>query len=209
MTITIWSDIRCPFCYIGKRKLENAISQFKHKDDVSIEWKSFELDPNLRTNPDISTIDYFVNKGANMDQMSQMLANSTAMAKEVGIDFNFKDAVVANSFNAHKLMHAAKNINKQNEAKELLLKAHFTDGKNIDDMKVLVEIGESLGFEAEDIEKQLNDSALDKNVAEDQMQAKEIGVTGVPFFVFNNKHALSGAQPEEVFLEALENAYNE
>lgn len=106
-------------------------------------------------------------------------------------------------------MHAAKNINKQNEAKELLLKAHFTDGKNIDDMKVLVEIGESLGFEAEDIEKQLNDSALDKNVAEDQMQAKEIGVTGVPFFVFNNKHALSGAQPEEVFLEALENAYNE
>lgn len=209
MTITIWSDIRCPFCYIGKRKLENAISQFKHKEDITIEWKSFELDPNLRTNPNISTMDYFVNKGANKDQMSQMLANTIAMAKEVGLEFNFKDSVVANSFNAHKLLHAAKKINKQNEAKELLFKAHFTEGKNIDDMKVLVAIGEHLGFNAEDIEKQINDPALDKNVAEDQIQAKEIGVTGVPFFVFNNKHAFSGAQPEEVFLEALEKTYND
>src|SRR5690606_15096728 len=132
-----------------------------------------------------------------------------AMAKEVGIEFNLDEAVVANSFNAHKLMHAAKKINKQNEAKELLLKAHFTDGKNIDDLDVLVTIGTSLGFEAEDIEKQLKDPALDKNVAADQIQAKQIGVTGVPFFVFNNKHALSGAQPEDVFLEALESAYNE
>ncbi|WP_027124700.1 DsbA family oxidoreductase [Gelidibacter mesophilus] len=209
MTITIWSDIRCPFCYIGKRKLENALSQFEHKDDVTIEWKSFELDPNLRTNTNINSLDYFVNKGANKDQINQMFSNATAMAKEVGIEFNLNDAVVANSFNAHKLMHAAKKINKQNEAKELLLKAHFTDGKNIDDLKVLVAIGERLGFEATDLEKQLNDTALDKKVAEDQIQAKEIGVTGVPFFVFNNKHALSGAQPEEVFLEALEKAYNE
>ncbi|WP_417370638.1 DsbA family oxidoreductase [Gelidibacter japonicus] len=209
MTITIWSDIRCPFCYIGKRKLENAMSQFKHKDDIIVEWKSFELDPNLRTDTSINTLDYFVNKGANKDQISQMFANATAMAKEVGIEFNLDEAVVANSFNAHKLMHAAKKINKQNEAKELLLKAHFTDGKNIDDLDVLVTIGTSLGFEAEDIEKQLKDPALDKNVAADQIQAKQIGITGVPFFVFNNKHALSGAQPEEIFLEALEKAYIE
>lgn len=207
MTITIWSDIRCPFCYIGKRKLENALSQFKHKDNVSIEWKSFELDPNIRTNPDISTMDYFINKGANMDQMSQMLNNVNAMASEIGLKFNFEDAVVANSFNAHKLMHAAKKINKENEASELLFKAHFIEGKNIDDIEVLVAIGELLGFDAKTIKEQIHSKALDKSVADDQMEAREIGVTGVPLFVFNNEHALSGAQPEEVFLEALEKYY--
>lgn len=209
MTITIWSDIRCPFCYIGKRKLENAIAQFEHKDDITIEWKSFELDPNLQTNVGISTMDYFVNKGANSAQIAQMLSNTTTMAKEVGIDFNLNNSVVANSFNAHKLMHAAKKINKQNEAKELLFEAHFTDGKNIDDLNVLIEIGQRIGFEADDLEAQLKDTTLDKSVAEDQIQAIEIGVTGVPFFVFNNKHAFSGAQPEEVFLEALQKAYKE
>lgn len=209
MTITIWSDIRCPFCYIGKRKLENAIAQFEHKEDITVEWKSFELDPNIRTDTSINTLDYMVNKGANKQQMQQMFAHATAMAKDVGIVFNLEDSVVANSFNAHKLMHAAKKINKQNEAKELLFEAHFTDGKNIDDLNVLIAIGQSLGFEAEAIEAQLKDHTLDKNVAEDQHQAKEIGVTGVPFFVFNNKHAFSGAQPEEVFLQALEKAYNE
>lgn len=207
MTITIWSDIRCPFCYIGKRKLENALSQFKHKDNVSIEWKSFELDPNIRTNPDISTMDYFINKGANMDQMSQMLNNVNVMASEIGLEFNFEDAVVANSFNAHKLMHAAKKINKENEASELLFKAHFIEGKNIDDLEVLVAIGELLGFDAKTIKEQIHSKALDKSVADDQMEAREIGVTGVPLFVFNNEHALSGAQPEEVFLEALEKYY--
>lgn len=209
MTITIWSDIRCPFCYIGKRKFENALSQFKHKDKVTVEWKSFELDPNIRTNPEITTMDYFVNKGANMDQMRQMQTNVNAMAQEVGLEFNFEDVVVANSFNAHKLMHLTKKINKQDEANELLFKAHFIEGKNIDDAKVLVAIGEQLGLEQEDIKEQLHSKALDKEVADDQIEAKEIGVTGVPFFVFNHKYAFSGAQPENVFLEALEKYYSE
>lgn len=209
MIVTIWSDIRCPFCYIGKRKFEHALSKFEHKDKVKVEWKSFELDPNLRTNPDLSTMDYFVNKGANMDQMIQMQNNIKAMAKEVGLAFDFEDAVVANSFNAHKLMHAAKKIHKQNEASELLFKAQFIEGKNIDDLNVLVSIGEHLGFKTDDIKEQLNSSALDKSVADDQMEAKEIGVTGVPLFVFNNQHAISGAQPDDVFLEALETYYQE
>src|SRR5690606_10103510 len=156
-------DIRCPFCYIGKRKLENTIAQFEHKEDITVEWKSFELDPNIRTDTSINTLDYMVNKGANKQQMQQMFAHATAMAKDVGIVFNLEDSVVANSFNAHKLMHAAKKINKQNEAKELLFEAHFTDGKNIDDLNVLIAIGQSLGFEAEAIEAQLKDHTLDKN----------------------------------------------
>ncbi|WP_417857621.1 DsbA family oxidoreductase [Xanthomarina gelatinilytica] len=209
MTITVWSDIRCPFCYIAKRKLENAISQFSHKEEVKVEWKSFELDPNLQTNTSINTIDYYVSKGAGKQQMIDLFSNATKMAKEVGITFNLNDIVVANSFNAHKLVHVAKTINKQNEAKELLLKAYFTDGKNIDDINVLLNIGTSLGFEIVDLANKLKDKALDISIREDQKQAKEVGVSGVPFFVFNNKEAISGAQSEEVFLEVIKKTYQE
>ncbi|WP_077402782.1 DsbA family oxidoreductase [Cellulophaga omnivescoria] len=209
MTITVWSDIRCPFCYIAKRKLENAISQFSHKDEVNVEWKSFELDPRLQTNTSISTIDYYVSKGASKQQMTDLFSNATKMAKEVGITFNLNDIVVANSFNAHKLVHIAKTINKQNEAKELLLKAYFTDGLNIDDIDVLLNIGALLGFKANDLASKLMDKEIANNVSKDQKLAREAGVSGVPFFVFNNKKVISGAQPEEVFLEMIKKAYNE
>ncbi|WP_237276487.1 DsbA family oxidoreductase [Tenacibaculum ovolyticum] len=207
MTITVWSDIRCPFCYIAKRKLENAISQFNHKDEVVVEWKSFELDPRLETNTKINTIDYYVSKGASRQQMTALFSNATRMAKEVGITFNLNEIVVANSFKAHKLVHVAKTINKQNEAKELLLKAYFTDGENIDDSNVLLQIGENLGFSKENLEDKLNDKSLEVSIREDQELAKEVGVSGVPFFVFNNKQALSGAQSEETFLEMIKKTY--
>ncbi len=204
MTISVWSDIRCPFCYIAKRKLENAISRSSHKEEIKVEWKSFELDPNLQTNTSINTIDYYVSKGASKQQMTDLFSNATSMAKEVGIHFNIDTIVVANSFKAHKLVHIAKAIDKQDEAKELLLKAYFTDGKNIDDINVLLNIGSTLGFEAVDLEKKIEEKALEDSVYEDQKLAKELGISGVPFFVFNNKHTISGAQSEEVFLEAIE-----
>ena len=207
MTITVWSDIRCPFCYIAKRKLENAISQFSHKEEVVVEWKSFELDPRLETNTKINTIDYYVSKGASRQQMTDLFSNATRMAKEVGITFNLNEIVVANSFKAHKLVHVAKTINKQNEAKELLLKAYFTDGENIDDSNVLLQIGDNLGFSKENLEDKLSDKSLEVSIREDQELAKEVGVSGVPFFVFNNKQALSGAQSEETFLEMIKKTY--
>lgn len=207
MTITVWSDIRCPFCYIAKRKLENAISQFSHKDEVVVEWKSFELDPRLETNTKINTIDYYVSKGASRQQMTDLFSNATRMAKEVGITFNLNEIIVANSFKAHKLVHVAKAVSKQNEAKELLLKAYFTDGENIDDSNVLLQIGENLGFSKENLEDKLSDKSLEVSIREDQELAKEVGVSGVPFFVFNNKQALSGAQSEETFLEMIKKTY--
>jgi predicted DsbA family dithiol-disulfide isomerase len=209
MIITVWSDIRCPFCYIAKRKLENAISQFRHKEEVKVEWKSFELDPNLQTDTSINTIDYYVSKGAGKQQMIDLFSNATKMAKEIGITFNLNDIVVANSFNAHKLVHVAKTINKQNEAKELLLKAYFTNGENIDDENVLLNVGVTLGFQAVDLANKLKDKTLDICIREDQKLAKEVGVFGVPFFVFNNKQVVSGARSEEVFLEAIKKTYQE
>ncbi|WP_064965861.1 DsbA family oxidoreductase [Tenacibaculum ovolyticum] len=207
MTITVWSDIRCPFCYIAKRKLENAISQFNHKEEIVVEWKSFELDPRLETNTKINTIDYYVSKGASRQQMTDLFSNATRMAKEVGITFNLNEIIVANSFKAHKLVHVAKAVNKQNEAKELLLKAYFTDGENIDDSNVLLQIGENLGFSKENLEDKLKDKGLEVSIREDQELAKEVGVSGVPFFVFNNKQAFSGAQSEETFLEMIKKTY--
>lgn len=206
MTISVWSDIRCPFCYIAKRKLENAILKFKSnsKEDVIVEWKSFELDPNLQTDTDINTVDYYASKGANKQQMENLFSNATKMAKDVGLDFNLDDIIVANSFKAHKLVHAAKTLKKQSEAKELLLKAYFSEGQNIDDIDVLLGIGAILGFEKENLEDKLkNENTLGNSVLNDQIMAKEMGISGVPFFMFNNKYAISGAQSEEVFLEAM------
>lgn len=207
MTITVWSDIRCPFCYIAKRKLENAISRFEHKEEVVVDWKSFELDPYLQTNKSIDTIEYYVSKGASKEQMTNLFSRVTIMAKEVGVMFNINNIVVANSFYAHKLVHIAKTVNKQNEAKELLLKAYFTDGLNIDDSDVLLHIGASLGFDRTDLMNKLMDDKFANSVTEDQKLAIEVGVTGVPFFVFNNKKAISGAQSEEDFLEVIKSTY--
>ncbi|WP_027418619.1 DsbA family oxidoreductase [Crocinitomix catalasitica] len=207
MKITIWSDIRCPFCYVAKRRLENAISEFEHKEKVTLEWKSFELDPSLETNLNIDTLDHYISRGAIRQKITGLFNNTANMGKEIGIDFNFNDIVVANSFMAHKLVHASKKINKQNEAKELLLKAYFTDGKNIDDLNVLLKIGDELGFVQEELRTSLKENTFDNRVREDQKMAAELGISGVPFFVFNDQHAFSGAQSEQVFLDTLKKAF--
>lgn len=207
MTITIWSDIRCPFCYIAKRKLENAILQFEHKEKINLEWKSFELDTNLKTNLSINTIDHYISKGGNKQQITDLFSNATNMAKDVGIDFDLNNIIVANSFKAHKLVHIAKRVNKQSDAKEALLKAYFSDGKNIDDTKVLLKIGHDLGLKQEEIENDLTRETLDYKVRQDQELADKLGISGVPFFIFNNKYSLSGAQPENIFLETIKKAY--
>ncbi|MEE9361679.1 MAG: DsbA family oxidoreductase [Cellulophaga sp.] len=203
MIITIWSDIRCPFCYIGKRKLENALLKFSYKEEVTIEWKSFELDPNMMTNPNINVLDYYVHKGADKQQMEQLFDNAKKMGKEVGLTFNFNKMIVANSFKAHKLMHLSKEVNKQNTVKEMLFEAYFTNGENIDDDSVIENIGLSLGFDSKELQNMLESEDLDNKVAQDQIYAKEIGVTGVPFFLIDNETAISGVQSEEMFLETL------
>ncbi|WP_347922903.1 DsbA family oxidoreductase [Pontimicrobium sp. SW4] len=209
MTISVWSDIRCPFCYIAKRKLEDAISQFNNNEDkIIVEWKSFELDSNLQTNIDINLIDYYVNKGANKQQITDLFTHAENMAKEVNLEFNLDKVVVANSFNAHKLIHLAKTINKQNEAKELLFKAYLCEGKNIDSTNTLLSIGGVLGLSINNVLEGLKSKKLKNEVFNDQIKAKEVGVSGVPFFIFNNKYSLSGAQPVETFLDVIEKAYN-
>lgn len=210
MEINIWSDVRCPFCYIGKRKFEAALEKFPQKDELSINWRSFELDPNLKTHPQTSTIDYFVQtKGIDRQQATQMLSHATEMAKEVGLDFDLDKSVHANSFNAHRLIQMAKSKDLGNEIEEALFKAHFTDGVNVDNIDALVEIGTSIGMKEQEVRKVMESDAFDYEVRQDQLDARNIGVQGVPFFVLNNKYAVSGAQSPEAFLQTIEKAYAE
>ena len=210
MEINIWSDVRCPFCYIGKRKFEAALEKFPQKNKVKVVWKSFQLDPGLETRPEINTVDYFVQaKGVSHEQAEQMLGGATQMAKEVGLNFNLKESVVANSFRAHRLIQMAKSKGLGDEIEEALFKAHFEDTRNIDDKNVLIEVGASIGMDAEEVKEMLESNAFEYEVKQDEMEARNIGVRGVPFFVFDNKYAVSGAQAEEAFLETLEKSWEE
>ena len=210
MEVNIWSDVRCPFCYIGKRKFEAALENFPQRDQVNIVWKSFQLDPALETSKDMNTIDYFVKtKGVSAEQAKQMLSGATQMAKEVGLNFSLENSVLANSFNAHRLIQMAESKGLGDEIEEALFKAHFEDSKNVDDKAVLAEIGASVGLDIEEVREMLISDNFAYEVKQDELEARNIGVRGVPFFVFDDKYAVSGAQPSEAFLQTLEKTWEE
>lgn len=210
MKVNIWSDVRCPFCYIGKKKFEMALGRFDDKDKVEVIWRSFQLDPNLETKTGINAVDHIAAiKGISQEQAEEMHNHVTRVAKEVGLEFNFEKAVVANSFNAHRLIQLAKTRGLGNEAEEQLFKAHFTEGKNIDDKETLIQTAIAIGLEQKEVEDMLASDAFAKEVKEDESQAHAIGVRGVPLFVFNDKYAVSGAQSPDTFLQALQKSWQE
>jgi len=210
MKVKIWSDVRCPFCYIGKKKFENALVDFSGKDQVEIEWKSYQLDPTLKTDPNLNTLEYFMKvKNISESQAREMFIGASQMAEEVGLDFNLEGSVLANSFMAHRLIQLAKSKGVDNEAEEALFEAHFTEGKNIDDPKVIEEIATLIGINSNEVKDMLASDAFSYEVKQDEMEARNIGVRGVPFFVVDDKYAISGAQPSEVFLQTLQKAWEE
>lgn len=210
MKVDVWSDVRCPFCYIGKRKFEQALENFEQKEQVDVKWRSFELDPFLKTDPDISASDYLVeSKGISRNQVRQMIDQVSHAAQEVGLAFDFEKNVVANSFHAHRLIQCAQSVGLGEEAGEAMFKAHFSDGENIDDAEVLREVGRSIGLDEAKLEKLLSSKDFDDIVKADQEKARNLGIRGVPFFIFDHKYAVSGAQPPAVFLEALQRSWTE
>lgn len=210
MKVEIWSDVMCPFCYIGKRRIESALDQFDHAEDIRIEWKSFQLQPDIETQPDKNVTDHLAEvKGWSAEQAAQMNKRVTDMADEVGLEYHFDKAVVANSFDAHRFAHYAKSKGKGDAAEEALFKAYFTEGKNTDDYDVLVALGEDIGLDAAEIRQVLESDRYAEDVREDIKESRKVGVQGVPFFVFDRKYAISGAQPTEAFVEALEKSWTE
>lgn len=210
MKVDIWSDVRCPFCYIGKRKFEKALEKFPHKNEIEVNWHSFELDPTLKTNPEVNAVEHIAEiKGISKEQAEGMHEHVINVAKEVELDFNFDKSVVANSFNAHRLIQLAKTKSLANEAEEALFKAHFTEGKNIDDEETLIRTGVSIGLDKNEIKEIFSSDAFSEEVKQDEMQAQSFGIRGVPFFILNNKYAVSGAQSPDVFSQALSQAWTE
>lgn len=210
--IEIWSDIMCPFCYIGKRKLERAMATYKNASHFEIEWKSYQLDPDLKKETyaadGLDTYDRVAQKyGRDRAWALEMHQSITEQAKAIGLTYNFDKVVVANSFDAHRLSHFAKKNGLGNELEELIFKAYFTDGKDVSDHDVLLELGTQVGLNAAEISAVLASNAFAEEVKFDIEESHKIGVRGVPFFVFDRKLAVSGAQPEELFVQTLEQAY--
>ncbi len=210
MKVEIWSDVICPFCYIGKRRFEHALEKFSHKDEVEIVWHSFELDPERESVPWKSIHQIFAEKkGWSVEQAKEMNDHVTKMAKEVGLTYDFDKAIPVNTFNAHRISHLAAKHNVQNEMEELLFSSYFTKGLNIDDANSLVSLANQVGIDSKETEQVLKNSNYSEDVRQDEEEAKEIGINGVPFFVFDRKYAISGAQPEDVFIRTLEKVWEE
>jgi predicted DsbA family dithiol-disulfide isomerase len=207
MKVEIWSDVMCPFCYIGKRRFEEAMAQFPHAGEVEITWKSFQLNPDMVTDPSLNINQYLAEvKGWQLEYAQQMNQQVTEMAAAVGLEYDFDRAIVANSFDAHRLSHLATEKGLGDKAEEALFKAYFTQGKNIADHDTLTELGVTIGLDADNVKQVLATDAYADGVKRDIEEAQYLGIRGVPFFVMDGKYAVSGAQPVEVFLQTLEKA---
>ncbi|UJP64226.1 DsbA family oxidoreductase [Mongoliitalea daihaiensis] len=208
MKIEIWSDIMCPFCYIGKRRLEKALESFEYRDQIVIEWKSFLLNPTMKTDPNKNSLEYLSEvKGWSMDQTKEITAQVVQMAAAEGLDYDMEHAVVANAYKAHRLLHFAKTHGLGSPMKERLLRAYFTEGMNIDDSETLITLAVEIGLPQEAVYACLNSDAFLKEVNEDVQEAQQLGVRGVPFFVLDRKFGISGAQQDEVFQQTIAKAF--
>jgi predicted DsbA family dithiol-disulfide isomerase len=207
--IEIWSDVVCPWCYIGKRRLEEALAGFEHRDQVEVVWRSFQLDPSAPTEPTEDVAEMLGRKyGGGRANALTMVANVQQVAAEVGLDFSkHPDALHLNTVDAHRLLHAAGE--RRGELKEALLHAYFVEARNLADHEVLVEVATSVGLDAGQARAVLSSDAHADEVAADAAQAQAYGATGVPFFVVDAKYGVSGAQPTEVFSQLLAQAWAE
>ena len=210
MQIDIWSDIACPWCYIGKRRLETALADHPHRDEIGVTWHSYQLDPSLPEHYEGTEAEYLSSrKGMPIEQVRQMFGHVAEQAAGEGLSYDFDALVVANSARAHELLHLAKDRGHADAVKEALLSAHFEHGADIGDVDTLVRVGVDAGLDEGEIRAALEDGRYRAAVAADIDMARQIGVTGVPFVVVDMKYAVSGAQPPEVFRQVLDTAWAE
>ncbi len=208
MNVEIWSDVVCPWCYIGKRRFEAALGQFAHRDAVAVTWRSFELDPHAARQFPGTLNDLLARKmRATPAQAAAANERLTALAAEDGLDYHLDRARPGNTFDAHRLIHLAAEHGLQDAVKERLLRAYFTDGLPIGEADTLVEIVSGAGIDADEARAVLAGDAYAVDVRADEERAAGFGITGVPFVVVDEQYGVSGAQPAEVFLALLEQAW--
>jgi predicted DsbA family dithiol-disulfide isomerase len=205
MKIEIWSDVVCPWCYIGKRRLERALEGFEH--DVEVVWRSFELDPSAPTEPLGRLDEHLADKyGTTVERAKGMMDQMARTGAEEGVTLNFDRAQRGNTLDAHRVIHLAATRGIQSEMKERLFRAYMTEGKAISDRNELALLAGEIGLDAEEVRAMLETDAFVEDVRSDELRARRIGVSGVPFFVIDGRFGVSGAQPSEVLLEGLRRA---
>jgi predicted DsbA family dithiol-disulfide isomerase len=210
VTVDIWSDIACPWCYIGKRRFEAALKQFPNAEQVDVVWHSFELDPGAPALSNESTRDILAQKyGRTPAQAQEMLDSMTATAAQEGLEYHFETQKRANTFLAHQLLHLAAEHGVQDAMKERLLRAFFTEGAFLGDIGTLATLAAEVGLDAGEVKAALEAQMYAQAVRQDEAQAQAYGIQGVPFFVLGNKYGVSGAQPAEALLGALQQLWSE
>jgi predicted DsbA family dithiol-disulfide isomerase len=201
MQVEVWSDVVCPWCYIGKRRLESALEQFPHRDQVEVVWRSFQLDPSVPEGETHPTLPALAAKyGASVEDMRANMARVEQIAADEGLEYHLADGISGNTLLAHELLHLAAEHGKRNELKERLLHAHFEEGRPVFDVDSLVPF-------AVEVRAALGDRRYLAAVREDGATAQALGATGVPFFVVDRKYGAAGAQPAELLLQILERAW--
>jgi predicted DsbA family dithiol-disulfide isomerase len=209
MQVEIWSDVVCPWCYIGKRRFEEALEQFPGREDVDVVWRSFELDPEGPREPIPLNERLAKRYGIQAEEAAARHERTTEIAAGVGLDLQLDRALSGNTFDAHRLVHLADEHGLQNAANERVLAAYFSEGLPISDRETLVELGVSIGLAADEVRAMLASDRFAREVREDESIAAHFGINGVPFFVLDRRLGVSGAQSVEVLLGALEEAAGE
>jgi predicted DsbA family dithiol-disulfide isomerase len=208
MRIEIWSDVVCPWCYIGKRRLEQALEQFGHRDEVEVVYRSFELDPTAPEKPVETTVEALARKwGTDVPHARKAMAGGDEVAAAEGLQFRHHDAPHARTVDAHRLLHLALDAGVQAELKEALLAAYFTRGESMGDHDVLRKAAAEVGLDPARVDAVLSGTEYLDAVQADIDQARAFGASGVPFYVVDRKFGISGAQPTEVFTQVLERAW--
>jgi predicted DsbA family dithiol-disulfide isomerase len=206
--VDIWSDVQCPWCYIGKRKFETAVAGFD--GDVAIEYHSFELAPDTPVDFDGTPKDYLAQrKGVSPAQADEMLDRVTGIAESVGLHYDYDHVHQTNTIKAHELLHYAKSKGRQVDMKERLLKAYFVDGRHVGRIDDLADLAAEIGLDHDEVVEVLTDERYLPDVKADVDQAAAYGINGVPFFVFEDKYGVSGAQDPATFANVLEQVRSE
>jgi|SRR5690625_3892486 len=210
MKITIWSDFVCPFCMIGESHLEQALENFAHADQVEVEYKSFLLMPDAQY---VSGKDYAETfselKGIPVEQANAMFKQVTDKAKEAGVEINYKIAKISSTADAHRVFQYAKEQGKGNEFFSRFYAAHFSEGEVLSDVDTVVRLAKQIDLDDEKVRTIMESDKYSETVDQDMAEAQAVGVQGVPFYVFNNKYAVSGAQPVEAFGQVLNQVWEE
>ncbi|MET7339314.1 DsbA family oxidoreductase [Nonomuraea sp. NPDC005650] len=207
--IDVWSDVVCPWCYIGKRRLETAIGRFEHADQVQVRWHSFQLDPSHPKGVREPVYEMLAKKiGGSAAQVRQMTGQVAQLAAAEGLAYDFDRAVSVNTLDAHRLNQLAAEHGLDGQMHERLLRAHLIEGEQVDDPDTLVRLGTEVGLPGEEVRRVVDGDAYTAEVAADVRDAQRLGAGGVPFFVLNNTWGVSGAQSADVFTSALRQAHS-